>query len=193
MILIHPIIFSLCVFIFAFSLSLFYMPNNSHITTALVNKDTLQVNDNNFVGTIPDVFNTFGQLTFADFRDNRFQGTLPTTIFAVESLRILYLSENFLEGPIPTNFGVSTPLLRDLYLYSNQLTGTIPDIEPGELSELTEFLLQENAFEGSMPTNICELVNDDTAAGILEELWADCGSDADYPIVCACCTLCFPQ
>ena len=149
-----------------------------------------RVNDNSFSERIPDGFNSWGSLDFADFSSNDFSGPIPSTIFGIESLRILYLSNNNLSGKLPDNFGDS-PVLRDLFINGNALTGEVPDINSGQLAKLTEFLLQENQFSGSMPSSICELRD----SGILDDLWADCDNDAEHKLECQapqCCTLCFP-
>lgn len=142
------------------------------------------------MGTIRDGFNQFSSLDFVDMSNNQFEGSLPASIFDIPTLRIVYFNNNDLDGPIPANYGTS-PVLRDLFLSGNSLTGTIPDIEPGQLLELTEFLVNGNALEGTMPPSVCQLRLD----GILDDLWADCGPTASPVLECdfpECCTLCFP-
>lgn len=158
----------------------------------LVNIDVLLLNDNRFTGTIRDGFNQFKTLDFADFKNNHFEGSLPSTIFNIPTIRILYFNNNELDGTIPLNFGTS-PVLRDLFLSGNNLSGTVPGIEPEQLVELTEFLLNDNQLTGTMPPSICQLRVD--GFGILDDLWADCDSTASPMIECDlpdCCTLCFP-
>jgi len=150
------------------------------------------VKDNLFIGTIRDGFDQFTQLEFADFRNNQFEGTLPVSIFDVPTLKILYFSDNALEGTIPPNFA-NSPVLRDLFLSNNQLSGTVPDIEPGQLSELNEFLVDSNQLTGSMPSSVCLLRVE--GVGVLEDLWADCDPTADPRLECdlgTCCTSCYP-
>ncbi len=133
------------------------------------------------------------KLDFADFRNNGFDGTLPSTIFDIPSIRILYFANNDLDGTLPSNFG-NSPVLRDLFLSGNQLTGSIPDIEVGQLTQLTELLLEDNRFTGAMAESICNLRTD--GQGILEDLWVDCGNDANPRVECdfpSCCTACFPS
>jgi hypothetical protein len=134
----------------------------------------------------------FTALNFADFKNNDFEGTLPSTIFNIPTMEILYFSNNNLSGTIPPNYG-SSPVLRDLFLSGNRLSGTVPSIEVGQLSELTEFLLENNQLTGTMAPSICQLRIE--GVGILDDLWTDCGPDADPMIECSvpdCCTLCFP-
>ena len=131
-------------------------------------------------------------LDFADFRNNGFDGSLPETIFDIPSIRILYFANNDLDGTLPSNYG-NSPVLRDLFLSGNQLTGSIPDIEVGQLSKLTELLLEDNKFTGTMAESICNLRTD--GQGILEDLWVDCAENANPRLECdspGCCTSCFP-
>ena len=153
----------------------------------------LRLNDNSFVGTIQDGFDSWKSLDFADFRNNGFDGTLPQTIFDIPTIRILYFASNNFDGTLPSNYG-SSPALRDLFLSGNQLSGTIPEIQVGQLSMLTELLLEDNKFSGSMAESICNLRTD--GQGILEDLWVDCAMDANPRIECdapSCCTACFPS
>jgi len=146
------------------------------------------LNDNNFSGTIRDGFESFRNLDFADFSSNQLTGTLPGSIFNIRDLRFLYLSKNGLQGPLPDNWA-NAVLLRDLFLDYNQLSGTIPEITGGAFTRLTELLLNGNMFTGQMPGSICQL----RSSAILEDLWADCGSNPPR-IRCAlpsCCTFCF--
>jgi Leucine-rich repeat (LRR) protein len=152
-----------------------------------------RVNDNNLIGSIPDGFDQWSSLDFADFRNNQFEGPLPASIFGVPSIRILYFSNNLLAGTIPANYG-SSPVLRDLFLSGNDFTGTIPEIQMGQLPELTEFLLDDNKLTGTMAESICNLRV--SGQGKLDDLWADCSPDADPGIECnapECCTACFPS
>ena len=156
-------------------------------------EEVLRVNDNNFVGTIRDGFDMWNGLDFADFRNNGFEGTLPGSIFEIPTIRILYFANNNLEGTIPSSYG-SSGVLRDLFLSGNQLTGTIPDIQVGQLTQLTELLLEDNKFTGTMTESVCNLRA--SGQGMLEDLWVDCGVTADPRLECdapACCTACFPS
>ena len=152
----------------------------------------LGVNNNNFSGTIRDGFNNWTTLDFADFSANQFTGTLPSTIFDIPTIRILYFNGNRLTGTLPANWG-NSPSLRDLFLSGNGLSGAIPEIDPGQLQNLNEFLVEENQFSGSMPASVCALRG--VGGGNLEDLWADCSSSANPRLECdvpECCTLCFP-
>lgn len=144
----------------------------------------LSINGTSITGTIRDAFDTFQALQFADFSNCELTGTIPSSIFDVPALELLYLNGNALTGMIPPNFGNANHL-RDLYIYDNSIFGRVPSIQPGQLSNLTEFLLEENELTGFMPASVCALRDENT--GDLKRLSADCDE-----IVCDCCTSCFP-
>lgn len=105
------------------------------------------------------------------------------------TLRIAYFSNNTLTGTIPSSYS-KPALLRDLYLDGNGLTGTVPAIQPGQLQDLNEFLVQHNFLSGSMPSSVCDLRGDN---GDLDNLFASCGGE-NPRILCtfpACCNRCF--
>lgn len=131
---------------------------SSHLTSHLeLLPAILSLNGTSLSGLIPDSFETFSKLEYADFSNSYFSGPLPQTIFNLPSISALYFNNNFLTGTIPANF-LSSPLLRDLYLSNNRFTGTLPDIEPGQSkSALSELLIEGNNLSGPVPSSICEL------------------------------------
>ena len=73
-------------------------------------------------------------------------------------------------GPIPTELGRLTQLSgQGLFLDVNQLTGTVPS-ELGQLSQLTHCDLYGNNLTGTLPPEVCLLVDQ----GLLV-LGLDCG------------------
>ena len=140
-------------------------------------------------GTVRDSFSQASQLLIVDFSNNNFQGPIPESIFDSPTLEFAYFSNNSFTSPLPTNY--DQPLnLQQLWIDGNMLTDEIPGNNVGTLKNLEEFLLQNNQFVGNMPASICELRN----SGVLDELWADCGADADPRVDCIlpqCCTKCF--
>jgi hypothetical protein len=167
---------------------------SSHIFFSIaIFSGVLRVNNNMLVGTIRDSFDLWTLLDFADFGFNQFVSSIPASIFNIPTLRILYLTNNLLDGNIPANYG-TPPILRDLFLSGNLLTGPVPEITPGQLTVLTEFVVQRNQLTGSMPASVCALRV--LGTGILDDLWSDCSPLADPRIECDlpdCCTECFPK
>lgn len=163
---------------------------NPHIFQTCVFPETLRLNDNFFDGSFPDAFAQYEQLDFFDISNTFVTGTLPVSIFSIDNIRIVYMSNCSFTGSLPSEY--SNPLLlRDLYLDGNLLSGTVPDILPGQLEQLSEFLLQDNFFIGSVPQSVCDL----KSIGRLDDLFADCGGmtpeiECDFPF---CCSRCFTQ
>lgn len=153
--------------------------------------EILDLSNNKFSGSIPDQFSNLAKLDTFDLSSNGFIGALPISLFDVPTIRLIYLTDNQLSSSIPSNFG-SPELLRDLYLDANELVGTVPSISTGQLSNLNEFLLQNNVLTGTMPSSICALR--EPAVGTLEDLWADCELvNGVVELECNCCTQCrFP-
>jgi len=147
----------------------------------------LRVNGNNLQGTIRDAFSAFSDLRFVDFSENMFTGTLPASIFDVPTVEILYFYSNAITGSIPPNYG-NPPNLRDLYIQENSIFGTVPAIQPNQLQLFTEFRLEFNEIEGTMPASVCALRGSDNETDLVT-LVSDCGGDPPE-IECTCCTAC---
>lgn len=150
---------------------------------------SLRLNDNFWVGQIPDVFDDYSRLDYFDVSNNMVTGTIPRSIFSIPTIRLVYMSNCTLSGKIPAEFA-EPPILRDLYLNGNQLTGTVPRIDSDQLQSLNEFLLQDNRITGTMPSSICNLRS---PQAVLDDLWTDCGGsnpeiECDFP---ECCNRCF--
>jgi hypothetical protein len=147
---------------------------------------------NQLTGTIRDAYTNFMDLDSIDLSDNQFTGPIPSGLFNLPQIRFIDFHGNELDGRIPDNIGTAQ-LLESLMLHGNSLTGPVPSINPGELSNLKEFMVQDNRLTGSMAQEVCELRV--VGFGVLETLWVDCGDTADPRIECEspeCCTMCFP-
>jgi Leucine-rich repeat (LRR) protein len=157
--------------------------------------ELLSLANNTLQGSIPDeAFVEFASLDTLDLTNNELSGSIPASLFAIPSIRLVYLSHNAFTGSIPSNYGAATQL-RDLYLDHNELQGSIPSIAAGQLANLTEFLLQDNAISSTMPDSVCNLMD----SAMLEDLWADCAaaaastsssSSSVIEVNCTCCTQC---
>ncbi len=92
----------------------------------LVDAKGVWVNNNNFVGPIP---NEFGNLKLIKaglrFSDNELTGTIPTFLVALTDMKNLELQNNFLTGPVP-DFGALSNLSM-LNIRDNELSGMISD------------------------------------------------------------------
>lgn len=150
----------------------------------------ISLKNNTLTGTIPSFSST--ALEFVDLSRNQLNSSIPGIMFESDALEVVYLSNNTLTGTIPENI-VNATKLRDLWLDGNLLTGTIPDPEEGELSSISEVLLNFNRLSGPVPDGLCDLRE---ASLAFVSLHADCYPrlGVDEPNnVCAegCCTSCF--
>jgi len=103
----------------------------------------LLLSDNELTGNVQNAFNRFTNLNFIDLSDNSLAGSIPSSLFGLANLEFVYLNNNRFTGPIPNNWG-NAGALRDLYIQNNDLSGEVPPIEQGQLSQLSEFLLEFN-------------------------------------------------
>lgn len=93
--------------------------------SALKALKTINLESNNFLGTIPTEIGDFNSLTRFSMGLNRLIGTIPDTISKLSGLVSLSLQSTSLSGTIPT--GISKlNLLTKMDLSSAFLTGTIP-------------------------------------------------------------------
>ncbi|KAM0855106.1 hypothetical protein ACQ4PT_049985 [Festuca glaucescens] len=88
------------------------------------NLETLNLEKNNFTGTLPYSISHMATLKFLDLSDNTFSGTLPESFSSLKTLTTLYLQNNRFTGTI----GVLSDLpLTDLNVANNQFSGWIPE------------------------------------------------------------------
>ena len=150
---------------------------------------------NDLGGQIPAVVGSMERLKVLDLRACDLRGAFPSLKNAT-SLARLNLAENLLGGSIQTEIGLLRAMT-ELIVHSNQLTATLPS-EFGELShlvvldvrqnfmtgtlpslsrltDLDQFLVANNYFQGSVPSSVCSLVDD--------LRFVDVGCQLD----CSCC------
>ena len=144
--------------------------------------ETLNLDSNEFEGSLPAGLGLLTDIETLSLRDNQFEGIIPTLLGKLDDIKTLSLNGNKLSGPIPSQLG-SCFRLTTLHLHNNKLTGTIP-LELGELAGLSNFKMESNGFEGAtMPTQVCGLRDDD-----LSILTSDCKNAKK--VACDCCTEC---
>ncbi|KAK6155514.1 hypothetical protein DH2020_009762 [Rehmannia glutinosa] len=141
---------------------------------------SLDLNDNNFTGTIPALLGNCSQLKTIFLNDNALFGPIPPELFRSRKIKHLDLGYNLLSGIIPPEVGQCNSLeylglynnhlsgeiptelfslhnLNSLYLSSNNLTGTLPELPP--LCSLFDFRIHENSFHGSLPLSLSNCHN----------------------------------
>ncbi|KAK9937794.1 hypothetical protein M0R45_014563 [Rubus argutus] len=110
----------------------------------------------NLTGVLPDEFGKLTHLQELDLTRNFINGSIPASISGAP-LQILSLLGNRLSGSIPKEIGdIST--LTDLVLEDNQLDGPLPQ-NLGSLSSLDRLLLSANNFTGTIPESFGNLKN----------------------------------
>lgn len=114
---------------------------------------SIDLSNNNLVGSIP---NNIGQLTSLkelSLRNNQLVGSIPTFFDNLLNLEYLDLRGNLLDGPIPLEF---QDKLRTIRLDSNFLIGSIPDYL-GTLPHLDALTASYNRLSGCFPSSLYHL------------------------------------
>nr|GMD18426.1 receptor-like protein EIX2 [Ipomoea batatas] len=129
------------------------IPNCLGNLTSLI---SLDLGFNNFTGgLIPNCIGNLNSLTSLDLSDNSFIGSVPNYLGNLTSLTSLSLSYNLFAGSIPNCLGNLTSLT-SLDLSDNDFTGSIFN-SLGNLTSLTSLRLSDNDFTGSIPNTIGSL------------------------------------
>ena len=108
---------------------------------------SLELGNNNLVGTLPDELGDLTALTTLYLWGNDLSGPIPD-LSGLTALTTLDLGQNELTGPVPTWLGTLTNMVA-LYMWGNEFTGTIPDLRG--LSSLFELSLARNNLTGPVP------------------------------------------
>ncbi|CAA0832213.1 Leucine-rich repeat receptor protein kinase EMS1 [Striga hermonthica] len=116
---------------------------------------SLELDSNNFTGTIPVRLWSSSTLIEFSASDNQLEGSLPAEIGNAMSLQVVVLSNNYITGKIPDQIG-KLQSLSVLNLNSNYLEGNIP-AAIGNCTELGSLDLGSNWLNGSIPEEIVGL------------------------------------
>ncbi|KAJ9556126.1 hypothetical protein OSB04_010740 [Centaurea solstitialis] len=117
----------------------------------------LDLNENNFNGSIPGLIFRLPNLRYLDLSDNRLEGELTPELGSFQNLTTLRLTWNRFHGPILKEIGNLTRL-REFSLASNKLSGGIPS-SIVHLNELRSLYLWGNSFSMQIPADIGKLSN----------------------------------
>ncbi|XP_062087291.1 probable LRR receptor-like serine/threonine-protein kinase At1g53440 isoform X2 [Humulus lupulus] len=116
----------------------------------------IQLKGLNLVGVLPEEFGNLTHLEVIDLTRNYISGSIPQSFFRLP-LRNLSVSGNRLSGSIPPEIGnIST--LTELVLEANLFDGHLPP-EIGRLRNLRRLLLSANNFTGPIPETFGKLLN----------------------------------
>ena len=125
------------------------------ITVSRERVTSIQLDNNNLSGNIPDDICNLDALQYLYLNNNNLSGEIPANIGNLAALYRLYLSENNLSGKLPASLEKLSHLVH-LILNDNNLGG---EIIPGiaGLESLTQLKLQNNKFEGEIPAVLTKL------------------------------------
>ncbi|XP_045824641.1 putative receptor-like protein kinase At3g47110 [Trifolium pratense] len=129
--------------------------------TNLYNLRVLNMNSNRFEGiTIPSNLTNLNELQILDLSSNKIVSRIPEDIGSLKKLQVLKLGRNSFYGTIPQSLG-NISSLKNISFGTNSLTGWIPS-ELGKLHNLIELDLTLNNLTGTVPPviyNLSSLVN----------------------------------
>ncbi|KAK9214715.1 hypothetical protein WN944_006714 [Citrus x changshan-huyou] len=112
----------------------------------------LDLQANNFFGTIPNTFIKESRLGVVDLSHNLFQGRIPRSLINCSKLEFLGLGNNQISDTFPSWLG-SLPKLNVLILRSNIFYGIIEEPRTGcGFSKLRIIDLSDNRFTGKLPS-----------------------------------------
>jgi len=105
---------------------------------------------------IPTTFSKLTNLRELDCSYTLYYGPLKEEVFqGLDELEYVVLSGNQYDGPLPTSL-LTLPALENLYASHTSVTGSLDFLTDlkGKIAPLTEFWLDENSIEGSIPVAI---------------------------------------
>jgi len=137
--------------------NLFFGDLSTSTIWSKANLSILDLSDNDFGGTIPDVTG-WGAISTVDLSENAFSGVLPASMWNRTTLTSLDLAVNSFGGPLPGTFNM--PLLLDLDLGENEFTGPIPSTINSLGTQLQHLDLHDNNLGGADTTVADALVPD---------------------------------
>ncbi|KAG2722069.1 hypothetical protein I3760_02G112500 [Carya illinoinensis] len=111
----------------------------------------VDVQDNNFHGTIPRIRGEGKELKLIDFSQNHLQGRVPRSLANCTKLEVVNLGNNQIHDIFPSWLGI-LPELRILILRSNKLHGTIGSSDSNfKFPKLHIIDLSNNDISGKLP------------------------------------------
>ncbi|CAN6341338.1 unnamed protein product [Urochloa humidicola] len=114
----------------------------------------IQIDDNNFVGPIPEGICSNQQLWVLTASGNRLNGSIPAGLASCSALIMLQLQYNELSGEVPAALWTETKL-STLFLQNNgQLSGSLPE---KLYWNITRISIDSNRFTGRLPASSAKL------------------------------------
>ncbi|KAK9054301.1 hypothetical protein SSX86_025379 [Deinandra increscens subsp. villosa] len=116
---------------------------------------TLQLQDNQFQGVLPETITNLLRLRVLNISFNSIQGSIPANLSRCIKLRVVDFMRNELSGSIPEELTLLVNL-QTLNLAGNHLSGSIPP-SIGNLSSLLTLRLGTNMLTGPIPADVSRL------------------------------------
>ncbi|CAH1428819.1 unnamed protein product [Lactuca virosa] len=123
----------------------------------LSNLTSLQLQNNRFVGKIPETFTNLFRLRILNISTNNIEGNIPANISRCIQLRVVDFMQNQLSGSIPEDL-TRLVNLQTLNLAKNHLSGSIPP-SIANLSSLSTLNLGTNTLSGPIPSDLSRIPN----------------------------------
>jgi Leucine rich repeat len=114
---------------------------------------TLQLNDNDLSGQLPEEIELLSELEVLDLRSNEIRGVLPSQLGTLSALQVMDVSNNQLTSTIPSSLGNLTSLQK-LLIQSSNLTGPIPPTLFNAGTGLSFVDMSLNGLTGTIPSSI---------------------------------------
>ncbi|CAK7353558.1 unnamed protein product [Dovyalis caffra] len=115
--------------------------------------EMMDLQRNNFFGTIPQTFTRACNLKMMALNHNQLQGSVPRSLVNCTTLEFINLGANQINDVFPFWLG-ALPILKVLILRANQFHGLLPDHKTKfEFQKLHVLDLSRNNFSGKLPTN----------------------------------------
>eukprot|EP00250_Pteridium_aquilinum_P016158 c22970_g1_i1 orf=776-3583(-) len=124
----------------------------------LANLEELFLQNCGLFGTIPDDLGKLTKLTYLALNQNFFTGPIPSTISQLSELFWVDFSNNQMTGNLPLGLSSLTKAVH-FHLQINQFSGVIPTGIFSAKQPLIHLLLNNNSFEGSIPSDIGNLTS----------------------------------
>ncbi|KAL8479434.1 hypothetical protein ACS0TY_026357 [Phlomoides rotata] len=137
---------------------------------------TIDMSENNFSGSIPEIIGKLDSLRYLNFSHNVLTGHIPSSLGNMSFLESLDLSTNQLHGEIPRQL-TSLTFLAKLNLSMNNLVGQIPQSHQFSTFDndsyignqgLCGFPLTKKCEEGQNPLSLPPQEDDDNEIGFFD-------------------------
>ncbi|MDB5273041.1 MAG: C-terminal target protein [Chitinophagaceae bacterium] len=111
---------------------------------------TLSLNNNNLVGSLPTEFCDLSDLEYIYLQSNTLSGNLPSCMGSLDSIVSINLSNNNFSGAFPAVFATNMPNLSDIWITNNSFTD-FPDLS--SVTSLTTLYVDQNilGFDDVVP------------------------------------------